>query len=288
VISRRQHPDLSGTIDRLVRTKQLVAVLPGVFVAPEVAADPRTQITAASVWAVNGVITGAAAALVTFWSDVRVPVIDVALPNHRAGRAGFRVESFRRIDPDHVMRVDGVAVTRPALTAIDLVRRTQRADAIDVALRTRAATFPEIVEVFRSLPHRRGNELCARLIAESSTEPWSPPERDLHRLLRRAGVTGWIANQSQRVHGQNRAADLRFDKLRLAVEVDGYQIHIRREAFEDDRVRNNAFALDGWTVLHFTPAQIADRPEWVIGQIIEAITMLALRVGMSPVLFGVC
>lgn len=200
---------------------------------------------AAALWLPDGVFTGRAAALVTFWSDIRIGTITMALGGHRRGRDGFRVER-RLIAPEDVTRVQGLRVTRAALTAIDLVRETGTGDPIDVALRSRWTTIKEIQEVFDRLPHRRDNRLCAQLIHESRDEPWSPPERSLHRLLHGAGITGWVANKAVTVGAERRFADVRFDGLMLAIEVDGYEVHSRRETFEEDRVRQNAFALDGW------------------------------------------
>jgi very-short-patch-repair endonuclease len=288
VISRKNHPNLVGTLDRMLREKRLIPVLPGIYADPSALDDPCARIAAAALWAPDGVITRSAAARLSYWPDIPVPSITIALPGHRSGLKGFRVESWRPVAPEHVTHVEGITITRPALTVIDLVRETGIGDPIDVALRTRATTIGELTDVFTSLPHRRGNELCATLIADSQTEPWSPPERSLHRLMRSAGITGWVANQATIVGSTRRIADVRFDRIRLAIEVDGYQVHSRRDVFEDDRARQNAFVLDGWTVLRFTARQIADRPAWVIGQILEAIEMLAPKFGMSPSALTAC
>lgn len=177
--------------------------------------------------------------------------------------------------PELICSVGRYCVTVPTLTAIDLVCETGDAEVIDVALRQRATTLTQLRTVFASLPNRRGNQICARLIEDSRDEPWSPPERVLHRMLRAAGITGWVANKRARVGGASFAADLRFDRLRLAIEVDGFDAHSRPSVFEKDPRRNNAFVLDGWTVLHFTARQIYDEPEWVISQIRAAIAMLS-------------
>ncbi|WP_168207647.1 endonuclease domain-containing protein [Microlunatus elymi] len=274
VIRIRDHPQLEGTIRWLARDDRLVAILPGIFTTPDTLQDPIVRITAVCAWASDGVIVGPAAARISFWPTIRVDDIGVALRSGRAHRAGIRIER-RTIPPDFVRRTGPLAYTCPALTAIDLVRATGVADAFDIVLRERSTTLAELREVFDQLPNRRGNQLCAELIEDSRDEPWSPPERDLHRLMRTAGITGWVANRRSRIGTHTYAADLRFSRLKLAIEVDGYEVHSRRDVFENDRARNNDFVLEGWTVLHFTPRQIADRPDWVIGQILRAIEMLA-------------
>jgi very-short-patch-repair endonuclease len=276
VIGRRQHPEFRTSIDWMLRTRRLRPMLPGVYVDPRVFDDIRSRIAAAAIWAPDGIITEHAAAWLSFWPGLPVPTVSLALPRQRRCTRGFCVQK-RVVDPEQVRQVEGIPITSPAQTVIDLVRITGSGDPIDTALRARATTIAELNEVFASLPHRRGNPLCAILLDESRDEPWSGAERALHRLLHSAGIDGWVANKAVVVGAQRRAADVRFDRIRLAIEVDGYELHSRRQVFEDDRVRQNAFVLDGWTVLRFTARQIEDQPEEVITQIRQAIEMLTLN-----------
>lgn len=274
LISLRTHPELAGSIRWLARSGRLRRILPGIYTDVPPPVEPEVRIAAAACWLPDGVVTAAAAARLSFWPDIRLSDISIAHPTGRRSRKGYRAER-RTIAPEWVTHRHGVALTTPTLTAIDLVRATRDAEAIDVALRTRATDLRRLRAVFAALPHRRGNDPCGRLIEDSRDIPWSPPERVLHRLLRAAGITGWVANQRSAIGTSSYAADLRFDRLRLAIEVDGFDPHTRREVFENDRRRGNAFALDGWTVLHFTPRQIYDEPDWVLAQIRSAITMLS-------------
>ncbi len=273
VISRRDHRHLATCIDWLVRSDRLVAVLPGIYTEPDRSTDTMTRIAAAAAWRPDAVITAHAAAGLTFWPEVRVQTVSLALRNGGYQQPGFRIER-RRVDPDHVRRIGRISVTVPALTAIDLVRETGRPDPLDVVLRTKAADLTTLRAAFAALPHRRGNRLCSILLEDSRDNPWSGAERELHRLMRAAGITGWSANCATVIGGRRRVADIRFDKIKLAIEVDGFEVHTRRAVFEDDRARQNDFVLDGWTVLRFTALQIATRPDWVVGQIIEAVASL--------------
>ncbi|SDS85839.1 Very-short-patch-repair endonuclease [Microlunatus soli] len=273
LISTRSHPELRGSVHWLAQTGTLRPILPGVYTDAPAPVAPEVRIAAAACWLPDGVFTGAAAARLSFWPDIRLGEISMAHPTGRRARKGYRVER-RTIPPEWVVHRDKLAITIPTLTAIDLVRATGDAEVIDVALRTRATDLRRLRAVFAALPHRRGNDLCGQLIEDSRDIPWSPPERVLHRLLRAAGITGWVANQQASIGTETYAADLRFDRLKLAIEVDGFDPHTQREVFENDRRRGNAFALDGWTVLHFTPRQIYDEPDRVLAQIRSAITML--------------
>jgi very-short-patch-repair endonuclease len=57
--------------------------------------------------------------------------------------------------------------------------------------------------------------------------------------------------------------DFSYDAHRIVVEVDGRATHGTSEAFEDDRVRQNALVLERWTVLRFTWTQITQDPDYV-------------------------
>src|SRR2546430_704737 len=46
--------------------------------------------------------------------------------------------------------------------------------------------------------------------------------------------------------------DLAYPELKLAIEIDGWEHHRTRSAFDDDRVRANDLVVAGWNVLRFT------------------------------------
>jgi very-short-patch-repair endonuclease len=62
--------------------------------------------------------------------------------------------------------------------------------------------------------------------------------------------------------------DYAYVEERVALEVDGYGVHLRsREAFEDDRLRQNALSVLGWHVLRFTHRMIVRQPGIVAGTV---------------------
>ena len=89
----------------------------------------------------------------------------------------------------------------------------------------------------------------------------------MHRLLRRAGITGWVANLSVVVGGRRYELDIALPEIRLAIEIDGYAYHSGDEQFQRDRTRQNALIAAGWRILRFTWADINDRPDYVVAQI---------------------
>jgi very-short-patch-repair endonuclease len=64
-----------------------------------------------------------------------------------------------------------------------------------------------------------------------------------------------------------RRFDLAWPEYRLAVEVDGWETHGTREAFQDDRTRDARMLAIGWRTLRFTWHDVVDRPAYVLATI---------------------
>ena len=70
--------------------------------------------------------------------------------------------------------------------------------------------------------------------------------------------------------------DLHWPQHKLIVEVDGFQAHGSRRAFEDDRRRDQILAAAGYTVIRITWLQLTNEPYRVIAAIAQALGRAAL------------
>ena len=271
LISRRDHPSLANTIAWLVRQGKLVPVLPGVYAQPEVARNVEMLIRAVSLRHPDAVVFGGAAARVSFWPEAPMRTIDVAASTRVASRSGYTF-SRRHIPAELVIERDRLRFTTPALTAIDLAT-FECADAIDIALRTRAATLEGMYEALRLTPNRAGNQQRLRLLIDSRNEPWSAAERLAHRILRAARFTGWEANFAVFLEGRRYYIDIAFPHIKLAIEIDGRLHEEDHDLFESDRWRQNALVADGWRVLRFTWEMLNKHPEVLVAAILQAIAL---------------
>jgi very-short-patch-repair endonuclease len=62
--------------------------------------------------------------------------------------------------------------------------------------------------------------------------------------------------------------DVAYPAQRVAIEVDGYGVHLRSQnIFENDRRRQNELEILGWAVLRFTRRALRDRPDHVADQV---------------------
>lgn len=264
-IDRRSHPDLAGAIDRRLRTGELVALLPGVYCSPVATARTDVRLRAAALWAgPDAVFTGLTAARLTFWPDCPLTTITIALPAlTKVSRPGFIIER-RRVSPTELIDLDGLRATQPSLTAVDLACTPAGGEAVDRALRSRTATLDQMWSALARHPKRPGNPQRRALLLDSADQPWSEAERVLHRLLRRSGLTGWSTNVWVTATGNRYCVDVLIAAAALVVEVDGWEVHGSRSAFEDDRRRRNHLVLEGYRVLNLTWRQLVDDPDWVI------------------------
>ena len=266
VVVRQDHPQQRTGLDRLLRTRQIVAVIPGIYALAWQAAIPEIRIAALLRYEPAAVLTHQAAARYLNWATEPLDVITAAVLRKPPTWTGFRLVE-RRIPPHLVTEVKGVRVTSAALTALDL-----GADAIDHALLTREVTLDQLRAALDAIPRQRGNRLRRQILNESSTEPWSRAERELHRLLRQAGIDGWRANVPLGVGEEQQVVDVAFGSARLVIEVDGRHFH-GDATFERDRWKQNALVLAGWRVLRFTWSMIENHPDRVLDAVRAGIAL---------------
>ncbi|GAA3609258.1 endonuclease domain-containing protein [Microlunatus ginsengisoli] len=266
LVVRKEHPHLSRSLQRRAQAGELVAILPGVYTVPELSRDPATLVLAVSRAHRETVFTGATAARLSYWPEVRWPSVSAATGRPRVRSPGL-VWERRRIPAQLITVRGGLSLTVPSLTALDL-SDLEHTESLDVALRRRVVTVDSLREALELTAYRRGNASRWAVTLDSCSGGWSYPERVGHRLLRAAKITGWIANYPFRTAGGDLYyIDIAFDRIRLAIEIDG-RIHATDlGVFESDRWRQNALVGAGWRVLRFTYSMVLDHPEVFIATI---------------------
>ena len=268
MLTRRANRSIRHQLDGLVRRGELRALLPGVYTAPEPTWQAR--IRAAAAFRPDGVIGGAAAALLLWWPECPIKVVAVATHRKVSVTApGFGWER-RRVPPELIVDRGSVRIASPALSVLDLIPDLG-GNAIDEALRRGAATLADLRTALGLTRGRTGNPGRLALIEDSRDSPWSEAERLAHRLLREAGITGWRTNHRVMVNGVGFVVDLVFQAERIAIEVDGWTYHGSRQAFVADRWRYARLASAGWRVLPFAASELTDYPEEFVGVVRDAL-----------------
>jgi very-short-patch-repair endonuclease len=168
-----------------------------------------------------------------------------------------------------IVRRGGIPCTDPARTVLDLagvVSPVRLEHAVDDFVRRDLVTHGDLEATL--MEHcRRGRNGCGPLRAllderiGSAAVPDSAWNRDVARLLTRAGLPAPRFEYPVRVDGHDYRIDLAYPDERLAIELDSVRWHLNRRSFDSDPVRRNRLGLAGWRVLTFTHRFFRDSPE---------------------------
>jgi very-short-patch-repair endonuclease len=116
-------------------------------------------------------------------------------------------------------------------------------------------------------PRRPGTSALLRALAREPRLTRSQAERRLLALVRRAGLP--LPETNVRVLGHE--VDGLWRDERLIVEVDGFDAHGTRAAFERDRRRDAELVAPGYRVIRVTWRQLCDEPEQLIARLAAAL-----------------
>jgi very-short-patch-repair endonuclease len=167
--------------------------------------------------------------------------------------------------------VRGLSVTNRGLAALETaVVRPDGSAFLDRALQ-RHVPFADVYAAYCRALGRHGSGDMGRLLIAAADRADSVAERIVVRLLRAAGVTGWVLGHP---FGPYRV-DLAFPAAKLAVEIDGWAWHVDEERFVGDRRKQNPLVRAGWTVLRFTWHDLTGSPRSVVAQIVAALERAA-------------
>ncbi|MEU6701710.1 DUF559 domain-containing protein [Pseudonocardia sp. NPDC046786] len=245
------------------------APFPGVFHDRGHRYGPRARIRSAGLWS-GGVVSGPAAAWWWGMLDVVPAVVDVTVPRGRRRRArpGVRVRR-RDLDPaDRVLR-HGLGITGRPLTVLEAAVVLDDGSAmVDRALQ-RWVTFDALHGAWCRMAGATGARRARELLVAAADRAGSDAERRLVRLLRSAGIDGWVLGHRVGPY----ELDLAFPAARLGVEFDGWAWHSDVVRFRNDRRKGNELAGAGWTVLRVTWHDLDTAPGRIVAQIRHALRL---------------
>ncbi len=169
---------------------------------------------------------------------------------------GVRTHASSVYRPEDRQMVLGIPTTSPAHTVVDLAGRLSPfmlERAAEHVLCRSLCTASELVLAFRYLGRRgRPGTPALRELLEDRLEVDSALEARWLRSLRRAGLAP-PAFQHQVVVGDRLLVmDFAWPRHRVGVEVDGWDPHRHRSAWDRDHDKINAYLEAGWRVLFVT------------------------------------
>jgi len=207
--------------------------------------------TAAALWGIRGSSGGA---------------IHVTVPHKSTSTKRIR-RHFSIVPPDERTVEEGIPVTSVHRTIFDLAAA---ASADEVAAMIKEAEYLNrwdrlsLPDLLKRYPGKGGSRKIRSALQRITEEP---PCRQRSKLkerfapfLRRHSLSlprfnDWILLGSKRYR-----VDCHWPQLRLIVELDGWEGHSTRSAFQDDRARDRALHAAGYSVIHLTWAQLDSEP----------------------------
>jgi very-short-patch-repair endonuclease len=203
--------------------------------------------------------------------------IDVTVVGRNPGtRAGVRIHRVTRLDRGDRSVRDGIPLTSPGRTLVDLAgvltaRQLERA--FDEG-RSKGVISPKaLAAALERYPRRRGAALLTKLAGakartSKTTHTESPPEETFLAAVRRARLPPPETN----VRIGRYSVDFYWRVQGVVVEIDGYRFHSTRSAFERDRAKDQELRRRGLIVLRYSRRQVEEEFEAVL---VEVATTLA-------------
>ena len=154
----------------------------------------------------------------------------------------------------------GIRATSPARTHLDCAPGTparQLTRRVNDALHTPFLTRPQLADVCARFPTHPGAALLTPFADQTDGPTRSPQEDDFPAFCERYDLPR--PEMNARVAGHE--ADAVFRAERLIVELDGWEFHRTRNAFEDDRNRDADTLAAGFATLRITHDRFHHQPD---------------------------
>lgn len=269
-LAARQHGCFSraqvlaaGMTDRMIGRRiaagRWVSVAGGVYRLAGVPVTWRQRALAACLVAGRGaVVSHRSAAVLWGISGFRPGRLEITVPAG-CGNRNALARVHRSLDVPRAHR-DGIPVTRPARTIMDLARVVGGdvlEEAVDDVLCRRLVRLEQ-------LQGGRGSKALRAVLDAwiGDALPAGVAEMRVVRQLLAAGLPQPVRQYEIWVGGVLVArVDLAYPDHRLALELDGFRWHAGRGPFRSDRLRRNRIEAAGWRLLEAAPEDIAELVE---------------------------
>lgn len=276
-IARRQHGAVKRAqliaagvtrheITTRLRDGRLVPIDQGVYLVGAVASSHTHEAAALLACGRGSALSHRSAA--SLWSllpyPAAAPVWITTPPGRNATRP--RIEAIRaRLDPNDLRRTEAMPLTSPPRTLLDMATLLPQDDLESLVAEANyrgLASEAELRDQVHRNHGRRGVGPLRRILdlPGGPRRTRSPAERQLLRLLRGAGIDGFETNA--RIHGYE--VDFLWRDQTLVVEIDGWDAHSGRVAFERDRLKAARLQAAGLRVMPITGRQLGRDPAGVL------------------------
>jgi very-short-patch-repair endonuclease len=249
-------------IDRWIKARRLHPLHRGVYAIGHRVVSREGRYLAAVLAAGEGAaLSHCAAADLWELRATKEDEIDVTVAADRRGDSELRIHRDA-LAPNEVMRRNGIRVTKPLRTILDLagcIPQHELERAIRQAVYRRLTTTALLADAVARHAGRRGMKPLRETLVHLGEAPGlsrSDLEDEFLRFLRRHRLPLPELNVKLRVGGRRIEADCMWKEQRVIVELDGRDAHDSTPAFESDRARDSALVAAGWRVIRVTETRM--------------------------------
>jgi very-short-patch-repair endonuclease len=252
---------------------RLVRVFPDVYIA----GDPKLMplaLPAAALLSLgpDALLSHRSAAAMWGLVEADPETIEVTVvARHPRPRHGIRLHRVKHLHPHDTATRSNLRLTSLTRTTIDFAARatsSERWHAFAEARAKHRLTDPALHKALDRLPKNHPGAAIVRAMLDSNdTYDRSKAERIMRALCTQAQLPQPIVNR----YLNGFLVDFLWPDANLIVEVDGHGTHGTRQAFENDRRRDQVHAANGYLVIRVTWEQLQAEPLAVIARIAQAL-----------------
>src|SRR3954447_15730195 len=177
--------------------------------------------------------------------------IDITTPRTRAKRRGLLLHRAV-LAPDEITVRDGIPVTTPARTLLDLAGVLQRHQLQQAINEAEILRPPGPHHLASRYPTKRGTRALRALAPPAHTK------RDLEARFHTFLNDRRFPRPQTNTVIEGKEVDFAWPDRRLILELDSWEYHRTRHAFEDDRRTDRRLKAKGWTVVRITWRDLDD------------------------------
>jgi hypothetical protein len=203
-----------------------------------------------------GVCDGSAMSLWRMWKRWELP-IHVAVPGDRRPK-GIKVHQLGGLAARDLRTHRGLRVTSPARTLVDMAPRMNEAALkrrVNEARRAEILTLADIADVVDRFPNHHGAKLLEPLLTVKGGPTRSEWEDAFPAFCKQFGLPE--PTLSTDVAGYE--ADALFPDERIVIELDSWDFHGDKDAFETDRDKDVDRLVAGYVTVRITWERIEHR-----------------------------
>ena len=244
-----------------VEIGRLIVVYAGVYAVGHLPLAPEARAHAAVLACGDrAILSHASAASLWRYTKHWTTRYEVTVPSKRR-RPGIKVHRATTLTRRDITRQLGVPVTSPARTVFDMTPRLKT----DAALRrfvndarlTRTFHLSDLAELLARHPHHPATKRLTPFLDGGRSGPTRSEFEDAFtEFARQYGLPAPVVN----THVLGYEADVLFPEQRVIVELDGWDFHSDRAAFESDRDRDAELLAAGYVTVRITWERLKSQP----------------------------